>query len=175
MVPHSIEIIQIVCNNDIVVSFCYESMPTYVSKSQCIQWFVYTKDIPPLNELIRQGKHNRSGSLKIELLITNAIINERFYKKQESPLQKTFEGYQDFFNLFENFRGYVDFFFLQDLVSDDYSSIKPLLPCDGLFPLRPFPKNLDQYYIFIKNTISFTKNRTDRMLLNYNVTNVDSK
>jgi len=99
----------------------------------------------------------------------------RFYKKQESPLQKTFEGYQDFFNLFENFRGYVDFFFLQDLVSDDYSSIKPLLPFDGLFPLRPFPKNLDQYYIFIKNTISFTKNRTDRMLLNYNVTNVDSK
>ena len=94
----------------------------------------------------------------------------RFYNKQQSPLQKTFEGYQDFFNLFENFKSYVDFFLLQDFVLVDSYNIKPLLPFDETFSMRPFPENLQQYYVYIDNLISFTKNRTERILLNNNTT-----
>ena len=91
----------------------------------------------------------------------------RYYNRVDSPLRRTFEGYSDFFNLFQNFRGYVDFFYLQDLVLPDYSKIKFFLPFDETFPMNPFPENVDNYFLYIKNTKSFSVKRTNRIIDNY--------
>jgi hypothetical protein len=93
----------------------------------------------------------------------------RYYKKEDSPLQKTFEGYNDFFSLFETFTGYIEFFEFQDLVSDDYSRVEFFLPFDDSFPPSPFPKSLEEYYRYINNTLSFVTNRTDRVVTKANV------
>ena len=91
----------------------------------------------------------------------------RYYNRVDSPLRRTFEGYSDFFNLFENFRGYVDFFYLQDLVLPDYSKIKFFLPFDETFPMYPFPEKIDDYLLFAKNTKLFVTKRTNRIIDNY--------
>lgn len=90
----------------------------------------------------------------------------RFYLNTESPLKKTFDGYRDFFNLFQTFEGYINFFHFEDLVSNDYSKVKFLLPFDDSFPLRPFPKDFDQYQEYLQNTLSFINSRTERILDN---------
>ena len=87
----------------------------------------------------------------------------RYYKKIESPLKRTFEGYSDFFALFETFEQYVEFFHFQDLVSKDFAKIKFFLPFDDSFPSEPFPKNLDEYHLYIKNTLLFITKRTERL------------
>ena len=89
---------------------------------------------------------------------------KRFYENQDNPLQKTFEGYKDFFGLFETFKGFVDFFHFQDLVSKDYNEIRFILPFDSSFPSRPFPRDLDEYRLHIKNTQAFVSARTERLL-----------
>ena len=95
----------------------------------------------------------------------------RYYLNLESPLKRTFEGYGDFFALFENFEGYVNFFNFQDLVSDDLSKVKFFMPFDGSFAPQPFPKNLDQYYEYIENTLSFVNDRTNRIIKNFKTFN----
>ena len=95
----------------------------------------------------------------------------RYYLNVESPLKRTFEGYGDFFTLFENFEGYVNFFNFQDLVSDDLSKVKFFMPFDGSFAPQPFPKNLYQYYEYIENTRSFINNRTNRIIKNFKTFN----
>ena len=87
----------------------------------------------------------------------------RYYKKIESPLKRTFEGYSDFFALFETFEQFVEFFHFQDLVSKDFAKIKFFLPFDDSFPSEPFPKNLGEYHLYIENTLLFITKRTERL------------
>ena len=48
----------------------------------------------------------------------------RYYKNEKSPLSEVLTRYADFFAIFGDFKGYVEFFLLQDLVTEDFSSIK---------------------------------------------------
>jgi len=98
----------------------------------------------------------------------------RFYEGNDSPLTKTFGVYSDFFELFSSFEGFVDFFALQDLVDSKYSTVKFFLPFDETFPLKPFPKDLDEYDVFIRNTLGFVLSRTKR-LTNYSQEFLESK
>ena len=88
----------------------------------------------------------------------------RYYKGEESPLSKTMDMKENkqFFDLFVDFKGYVDFFFLQDCVTDDYSSVKFWLDTP-LFVSNPIPNDVDTYLKFIENELDFTQKRNNRI------------
>ena len=87
----------------------------------------------------------------------------RYYLNINNPLQQTLRRYEKFFQLFQNFRGYVEFFLLQDLVNSKFTEIKFFLNFDAKFPLRPLPKNLDEYNRYINNNLDFIIKRRNRM------------
>lgn len=103
---------------------------------------------------------------------TNAKIKDRFdltlecirrhYANEESPLGQTLQRYSAFFNLFEGFVGYVDFFLFQDLVSDDYSSIKFYLPFEN-FERSALPQNVAEYLSYKDLVLDFVSARNQRM------------
>lgn len=103
---------------------------------------------------------------------TNRFIGDRFdltlecirryYLDLESPLQEVIEKDKGFFNLFVDFKGYVDFFFLQDLVSDDYSDIKFFKKFEE-FGGEIFPETPDEYLDFINRELVFVGERNKRI------------
>ncbi len=48
---------------------------------------------------------------------------------------------------FEDFRGYIDFFLLQDIVTDDYTTLRFHAPFLG-FDRSPVPADLDEYLAY---------------------------
>ena len=88
----------------------------------------------------------------------------RFYADEKSPLSRTFNAYRDFFDLFESFECYVEFFLLDDLIDKRSGSIKFFLPFDDSFPMRPFPKDMNEYKRYISNSLNFIQARTERMV-----------
>ena len=88
----------------------------------------------------------------------------RHFLSLPSPLQNTLQGYGDFFELFIDFQKYVEFFHLQDLVSSDFKSIKFHLPFSGEFEPQAFPKDEKEYEIYMQNTLSFIRSRTQRIM-----------
>ena len=102
----------------------------------------------------------------------NPFIRDRFdltlecirlyYNGQQNPMQKVLCENKEFFDLFVNFKGYVDFFYLQDLVSEDYTSVKFLLE-NGEFKLNPFPKTVEEYLTWINKQIEFVEKRNSRI------------
>ena len=86
----------------------------------------------------------------------------RYYLDQASPLDKTLARYTDFFRLFDDFRGYVDFFLLQDLVTNNYQSIKFFMPFVNFEPPAT-PRDVDTYREFRHRSIAFIKARNKRI------------
>jgi hypothetical protein len=86
----------------------------------------------------------------------------RYYCEEKSPLTDTLERYENFFKLFSNFKGYCDFFLLQDLTLDNYGKIKYFLPFNN-FEIGQYPKNIEDYYVYMKNSIEFNNNRNKRV------------
>lgn len=86
-----------------------------------------------------------------------------FYEGETTPLTDAFNRYENFFSLFADFKGYVEFFLFQDLVGEDFSSVKFHLPFDG-FSGSPLPKSVDEYLEYAKNTEIFLKARSQRIL-----------
>jgi hypothetical protein len=86
----------------------------------------------------------------------------RHYCHEKSPLSETLVRYSDFFTIFENFRGYVDYFFLQDLVSKEYSSVKFFTPFDN-FCSNILPSTVESYQSYRELSIEFIKARNDRI------------
>jgi len=85
-----------------------------------------------------------------------------FYAGEPNPLNNTFQLYTDFFKLFRDFRGYVDFFLLQDLVTNDYSSVNFWIEFDE-FTRSPFPISVEEYLDYKSNVLEFVENRAQRM------------
>ena len=80
----------------------------------------------------------------------------------KSPLSKVLEADKNFFDLFIDFKGYVDFFFLNDMVTDDYSKVSCW--CGKMdFKGRGIPKSLEEYIRFIELEIDFLKKRNNRI------------
>lgn len=86
----------------------------------------------------------------------------RYYLRQGSPLGETLSRYSEFFGLFEDFRGYVDFFLLQDLVNEDYSTIKFFMPFDD-FNTPSIPNDGETYKEYRRRSIEFVHARNRRI------------
>ncbi|RLA39701.1 MAG: hypothetical protein DRR42_26800 [Gammaproteobacteria bacterium] len=87
----------------------------------------------------------------------------RHYINGKSPLTNVLARYTTFFNLFADFRGYVEFFLLQDLVSDDYSTVHISQPYDN-FSGSPIPINITEYRAYKNNALTFISARNQRIL-----------
>ena len=85
-----------------------------------------------------------------------------FYNGEESPLAHCLEQDREFFDLFVDFRGYVDFFLLQDCVSADYSEVKLWIDTP-LFCRDPFPRDRDEYLLWIQRNLEFVEKRNRRI------------
>jgi hypothetical protein len=89
----------------------------------------------------------------------------RHYGGQPSSLDefdRTLARYSTFFALFKDFRGYVDFFLLQDLVTDDYSTVRFFMPFDN-FKAPSWPQDADTYREYRHLSIEFIKARNLRI------------
>jgi len=87
----------------------------------------------------------------------------RYYNNETSPLYDTLKRYSYFFELFESFKSYCEYFLLQDLTKENYSKINFFLPFND-FENNPYTKTVEDYYIYMKNSIEFNKNRNNRIL-----------
>ena len=86
----------------------------------------------------------------------------RFYNNEDSPLTYTIEYNKNFFELFIDFKGYVDFFYLNDLVSDDYKSVKFFLDFDN-FKENPRPQTVEEWKTLYDKQMEFLSGRNDRI------------
>jgi hypothetical protein len=86
----------------------------------------------------------------------------RHYEGQSSPLGETLARYRNFFALFENFSGYVSFFLLQDLVTDDCSTVTFFMPFDD-FKTPTMPTDADTYREYRRRSIEFIAARNRRI------------
>ncbi len=86
----------------------------------------------------------------------------RYYLGFPSPLGETLARYGTFFSLFKDFRGYVDFFLLQDLTTDDFSSVRFFMPFDN-FTTPSVPRNRDEYEDYRRRSIDFVTARNRRI------------
>jgi len=103
---------------------------------------------------------------------TNKKINDRidltvecirlFYCNETSPLYDTISRYKDFFLLFENFKNYCEYFLLQDLVSNDFSSVNFFLPFNG-FENNPLPQTINDYSEYRITNMKFLNDRNKRI------------
>lgn len=114
------------------------------------------------------GKNTINGARGFHPLIKDRIdltleCIRRYYLNQSSPLTETLSRYNDFFELFQNFQGYTEFFLLQDLVSEDYSSIDFLMPFDD-FKTPAVPKTKDAYLSYKELTMNFVNKRNQRIV-----------
>lgn len=123
-----------------------QALPNYIDFQETFLRKTYT-----IGGMIIFPKHPNSIN---QLRGTNPQIKDRidltlecirrYYLNETSPLYDTLKNDKDFFDLFVDFKGYVDFFFLQDLVSDDYSSVNFFIG-NGDFNNSPLPRNTDEY------------------------------
>ena len=106
----------------------------------------------------RRGTHPRIADrfdLTLECI-------RRHYVGDDSPLADTLALYPEFFGLFGDFRGYVDFFLLQDLVAEDYASVRFFLPFAD-FTTRAIPKTLNEYLLYRQASLEFVGGRNARI------------
>jgi len=83
-------------------------------------------------------------------------------ENENNPLGEVINRYNNFFKLFSNFKGYCEYFLLQDLTLNDYKNIKFHLPFNG-FNSTPRPSSVDEYRIYMNNSILFVNNRNNRI------------
>ena len=95
------------------------------------------------NKMTINGSRGFNRNIKDRFDLTLECIR-RYYLNEGSPLSATLQRYSQFFGLFKDFQGYVDFLLLQDLVTEDYLSIKFCLPFDS-FHNSPLPSNVHEY------------------------------
>ena len=86
----------------------------------------------------------------------------RHYAGEESPLSKVIESDKVFYDLFVDFKGYVDFFFMQDCVSEDYSSVNIWMG-DASFEENGLPKTVEEYLRFLLKEHIFLDKRNRRI------------
>lgn len=86
----------------------------------------------------------------------------RHYEGTPSPLAEVLARYADFFAAFENFQGYVDFWLLQDMVTEDYASVRFFLPFDD-FSTSPIPQDVASYQEYQRSSIEFVEARNRRI------------
>lgn len=87
----------------------------------------------------------------------------RHYDNDASPLSGVLGRYASFFDLFGDFRGYVEFFLLNDLVSEDFATVRVSAPFDD-FRGSPIPKSVGEYKAYEIAARAFIAARNQRIL-----------
>lgn len=87
----------------------------------------------------------------------------RHYRSEPSPLAATLKRYADFFALFGDFQGYVTFFHLDDLVTEDFESVRFFLPFEHFDTTPALPQDLKQYHQFRAAMLSWINRRNSRI------------
>ena len=87
----------------------------------------------------------------------------RHYSGETSPLSDVLARYADFFDLFKDFKGYTEFFILQDMITENYSAVKFLIPFDD-FTESPLPRSIESYRTYQQLAIEFIDARNRRIL-----------
>jgi hypothetical protein len=113
------------------------------------------------NKMTINGSRGFNRNIRDRFDLTLECIR-RYYLNEGSPLSATLQKYSSFFGLFKDFQGYVDFFLLQDLVTEDYLSIKFCLPFDS-FHNPPLPTNVHEYLSYKNNMTDFVLARNQRL------------
>ena len=86
----------------------------------------------------------------------------RYYNSEQSPLYNVLKEDEKFFGLFVDFKGYVNFFYLNDLVTDDYKSVKFYLGFDD-FKGNPRPQTVEEWKTLYDKQMEFLSKRNDRI------------
>lgn len=87
----------------------------------------------------------------------------RLYISQPSPLANALAPYNPFFRLFGDFPGYVDHFLLNDLVSDDYGSVRFWTSFDN-FTTDALPAaSVKEYREYMTLSMEFIRNRNTQI------------
>ena len=87
----------------------------------------------------------------------------RHYLGDSSLLGNVLARYENFFSLFGSFQNYIEFFLLQDIISDDCSSVKFFLPFSN-FETSPLPLNKSAYLSYMQAAVEFIEARNRRIL-----------
>ena len=103
----------------------------------------------------------RGISLKDRFDLTLECIR-LYYLGEKSPLFDKLKANKPFFDLFKNFKEYVKFFYLDDLVTDDYSAIKYFNSCTDINNAA-YPSSAEDWLALYKNQLAFVKNRNNRI------------
>lgn len=114
------------------------------------------------NKMTINGARGTNVRIKDRFDLTLECIR-RHYLNEKNPLSAVLDRYASFFKLFESFEGYVNFFLLQDLVTEDYLSIKYLLPFKS-FENSPLPEDIDEYIVYKRNMTDFVTARNQRII-----------
>lgn len=88
----------------------------------------------------------------------------RFYVDEESPMSKCLEKDRNFFELFVDFKGFVDYFFFQDLVSEDYKSVKMMMGTNDL-ATPALAQSVEEYRLWLERQLDFVAKRNERIQL----------
>jgi hypothetical protein len=87
----------------------------------------------------------------------------RYYRNELNPLSKPLARYATFFGLFGDFLRYTEYFLLQDLVAEDFSTVRFFTPFDN-FNTSPLPASIDAYRNYRQRAIEFIEARNSRIL-----------
>jgi Family of unknown function (DUF6994) len=87
----------------------------------------------------------------------------RHYCHEASPLGEVIQRYAGFFDLFRDFGGYVEYFLLQDLVSEDYSTVRFFAPFEDFGVTSPLPGSVDAYRDHRRLAMDFLEARNLRI------------
>ena len=146
---------------DIIKKIDSEELEKFISLCSTIGGYIIFPSERINNQMTINGARGVNKQIRDRFDLSLECIR-RYYKRENSPLNETFERYKQFFNLFDSFEGYVDFFLLQDLVTGDYSSIKYLIPFES-FENYPLPNDIEEYKQYKYNLSNFVSSRSQRM------------
>ena len=148
--------------SDIVSKVPSEEIDSFFSLCSTIGGYIIYPSKRVDNQMTINGARGTNGKIKDRFDLTLECIRLH-YINEESPLSDTLDRYKSFFKLFDNFQGYINFFLLQDLVTEDYSSIKYLIPFNS-FEKPPLPSDVDEYRLYKTNMTDFVSARNQRFL-----------
>ena len=114
---------------------------------------------------VERGRYN--GKIKDRFDLTLECIR-RYYNDEQSPLYDTLKANDKFFELFIDFKGYVDFFYLNDLVSEDYKSVKFYLNFDNFKSTDPRPQTVEEWKTLYDKQMEFLNKRNLRIDKSFN-------
>ena len=91
----------------------------------------------------------------------------RYFFKEKSPLSDVLEKNNDFFLLFgseiDGFKAYIDFFFLNDIVSKDYTAVDVFIGKNDFSNSSAFPQNVEEWLVWKEKSSAFIKARNNRI------------